>query len=450
MNVTRQEVNAETALLKVTVSSADYQTKVSASLEKYRKQAKIPGFRPGKVPMGMVQKQYGKAILAEEMNKLVSDALYKYIAENKLEILGNPIPQEGSEVKGDFLNPADFEFSYEIGYSPAINLDLSNKSKYDYVKVKIDAKLVDKQVEDLRRRYGKLISSNTVAEKDMILAQFVELDENGEIKAGGIMHSSTTSMEFVEDKDTKNNLLGKKIGDKVTVSASIITRGNADKAALLGIKEDELADHGDLYQMTINDVKVMELADLNEELFARLFPDNLVKSEKDLRERISTDLEGMFGSDSDRLLTRTIYQDLIEKTKVQLPDSFLKRWIKLSNEKPISAEQVEADYDKYSKDLKWQLIQGHIFKANDIKVDQKDALEFTKGLIANQFAQYGIPAPEDAQLTSQAQQALSDRNEANRIYDMLAESKLTEFFKSTVKLTDKEMSYDAFVELANS
>jgi trigger factor len=449
MNVTRQEVNAETALLKVIVSPADYQTKVSASLEKYRKQAKIPGFRPGKVPMGMVQKQYGRAILAEEMNKLVSDALYKYIAENKLEILGNPIPQEGSEVTGDFNNPADFEFTYEIGYSPAINLDLSNKSKYDYIKVKIDNTLVDKQVEDLRRRYGKLVSSDTVSEKDMILAQFVELDENGEIKAGGIMHSSTTSMEFVEDKDTQKALLGKKIGDKVTVSASTITRGEADKAALLGIKVEELAAHGDSYQMTINDVKVMELADLNEELFARLFPDNQVKTEKDLRERISADLAGMFGSDSDRLLTRTIYRDLLDKTTVKLPDNFLKRWIQLSNEKPISAEQVEADYATYSKDLKWQLIQGHIFKANDIKVDQNDALEFTKGLIVNQYAQYGIPAPEDAQLVSQAQQALKDRNEANRIYDMLAEAKLTEFFKSTVKLTDKEMSYDAFVELAN-
>lgn len=450
MNVTRQEVNAETAKLTVSVSQADYQTNVSASLEKYRKQAKVPGFRPGKVPMGLIQKQYGKAVLAEEINKLVSDALYKYIAENKLDILGNPIPTEGSEVKGDFNNPSDFEFEYEIGYSPAINLDLSNKSKYDYVKVKVDADLITKQIDDLRRRYGKLVSSDTVGEKDMILAQFVELDENGEIKAGGIMHSSTTSMEFVEDKAAKKALIGKKIGDKVTVSATAITRGEADKAALLGIKTEDLASHGDSYQMTINDVKVMELADLNEELFARLFPDNSVKSEADLKEKIKEDLSGMFSNDSDRLLTRAIYRDLVDKTDVKLPNDFLKRWIQLSNDKPISKEQIEADYDNYSKDLKWQLIQGHIFKANEIKVDSKDALEFTKGMIVNQYAQYGIPAPEDAQLTSQAQQALSDRNEANRIYDMLAEAKLTEFFKKTVKLNEKEISYDAFVELANA
>ncbi|MFN6085192.1 MAG: hypothetical protein ACK476_09720 [Fluviicola sp.] len=202
--------------------------------------------------------------------------------------------------------------------------------------------------------------------------------------------------------------------------------------------------------MTINDVKVMELADLNEELFARLFPDNSVKSEADLKEKIKEDLSGMFSNDSDRLLTREIYRDLVDKTDVKLPNDFLKRWIQLSNDKPISKEQIEADYDNYSKDLKWQLIQVHIFKANEIKVDSKDALEFTKGMIVNQYAQYGIPAPEDAQLTSQAQQALSDRNEANRIYDMLAEAKLTEFFKKTVKLNEKEISYDAFVELANA
>ncbi|MFN6076244.1 MAG: trigger factor [Fluviicola sp.] len=374
MNVTRQEVNAETAKLTVSVSQADYQTNVSASLEKYRKQAKVPGFRPGKVPMGLIQKQYGKAVLAEEINKLVSEALYKYIAENKLDILGNPIPTEGSEVKGDFNNPSDFEFEYEIGYSPAINLDLSNKSKYDYVKVKVDAELITKQIDDLRRRYGKLVSSDIVGEKDMILAQFVELDETGEIKAGGIMHSSTTSMEFVEDKAAKKALIGKKIGDKVTISATAITRGEADKAALLGVKIEDLASHGDSYQMTINDVKVMELADLNEELFARLFPDNSVKSEADLKEKIKEDLSGMFSNDSDRLLTREIYRDLVDKTDVKLPNDFLKRWIQLSNDKPISKEQIEADYDNYSKDLKWQLIQGHIFKANEIKVDSKDAL----------------------------------------------------------------------------
>ncbi|MDR0802532.1 trigger factor [Fluviicola sp.] len=449
MNVTRQEVNAETALLTVQVSPADYQGKVTVSLDKYRKQAKIPGFRPGKVPMALVQKQYGKAVLAEEMNKLVSDALYAYVQENKLEILGNPIPKDGTDVKGDFDNPGDFEFVYEIGYSPAIDLKLSSKSKYDYVKVKIDDKLIDQQIDDLRRRYGKMSSAEEVNDTDMILAQFVELNEDGSVKEGGIMHSSTTSMEFVEDKKVKKSLAGKKVGDKVTVSATAITRGDSDKAAMLGIKPEELANHSDSYQMTVNDIKRMELAELNQDLFDKLFGPGAVSSEIELRERIANDLIQMFSNDSDRLLTREVYRDLVENTPVSLPNDFLKRWIQLSNEKQVTIEQIEADYDSYAKDLKWQLIQGHIFKANDIKLDNAEVIQFTKGLIANQYAQYGIPAPEDAELTKQAAGALQNRDEANRIYDMLAEAKLTEYFKNTVKLNSKEVSYDEFVEMAS-
>lgn len=449
MNVIRQEINAQTALLTVQVTASDYQGKVNSSLEKYRKQAKIPGFRPGKVPMGLIQKQYGKGVLAEEMNKIVSEALYKYVEENKLEILGNPIPKEDTEVKGDFNNPSDFEFTYEIGYSPAINLDLKGKKKFDYVKVKIDATLIDKQINDLRRRYGKLVSVDEVGETDMILGQFVELEEDGSIKAGGIMHSSTTSVEFIEDKTVKATIVGKKIGDKVTISASAITRGDSDKAAMLGIKADELNNHSDSYQLTINDIKHMEMADLSQELYDKLFGEGTVDSEKALRERITKDLEQMFANDSDKLLTRDVYRDLVDNTPVALPDDFLKRWIRISNEKPITPEQVAAEYDGYAKDLKWQLIQGHIFKSNDIKLDQKEALEFTKGLLINQFAQYGLPAPEESELNKQAGSVLTNKEEATRIYDMLAEVKLTDFFKSTVNLNQKELAYDDFVAFAS-
>ncbi len=450
MNVIREEVNAQTALLTVQVSPADYQGKVNTSLEKYRKQAKIPGFRPGKVPMGLIQKQYGRPVLAEEMNKLVSQALQNYVLENKLEILGSPIPKEDAEVKGDFEQPGDFEFIYEIGYSPTINLELGAKSKFDYVKVKIDDTLLDKQIDDLRRRYGKLISVDKVGETDMILGQFVELNEDGTIKEGGIMHSSTTSLEFVEDKAVKATLVGKAIGDKLSISATAITRGDRDKAALLGITEEELVNHSDNYQLTINDIKQMELAELNQELFDKLFGPGTIDSEKALRERIALDLDQMFANDSDRLLTRAVYRELLDKTAVSLPDDFLKRWIRMSNDKPISPEQVEEEYDNYAKDLKWQLIQGHIFKSNDIKLDQHEAIEFTKGLLVNQYAQYGLPAPEDNELTTQAAKALANRDEANKIYDMLAEAKLTNYFKTTVKLTNKEVAYDDFVAMASN
>lgn len=449
MNVIRQDVDALNAVLKVKVSPADYQNKVKNTLEKYRKTAKIPGFRPGHIPMALVQKQYGKAVLAEELNKIVNDALYGFITENKIDILGNPIPKEGTDVVGDFEKPADFEFEYEIGLSPVIDIPLSAKSKYDFVKVKIDDKLLDKQVEDLRRRYGKLVSTESVGESDMVLAQFVELNDDETIKEGGIMHSSTVSMEFVEDKKVKKSIVGKSKGDAVVVDPTTVSRGGKDTAAMLGIKEEDLAGISNKFKMTINEIKHMEMADLNQELFDRLFGEGVINSEKELRERIAKDLEGMFANDSDRLLTRTVFEDLLETTKVELPDGFLKRWIKLSNEKPITDDQIEKDYDNYARGLKWQLIQTSIFKNNDIKLDNAEVIEFTKGLLVNNYAQYGIPAPEDKELTASAYQVLQNKEEANRIYDMLAEQKLTQYFKSTVKLKDKEVSYDEFIEMAS-
>ena len=448
MNVIRQDVDALNAVLKITIAPEDYQKKVSAILDKHRKTAKIPGFRPGHVPMGMIQKQYGKAVLIEELNKVVNDTLSNYIRENKIEILGNPIPKEGVEVIGSFEKPEIFEFEYEIGLTPKIEVPLSSKSKYDYIKVKIDKDLVDKQIDDLRRRYGKLLSVDSIEDRDMILAQFVELKEDGSILEGGILHSSTISMEYVVDDKVKKELLGKMKNDKVVVKPSTVSRGAKDTAAMLGVKEEELATISDKFQMTINEIKRMELAEMNQELFDKLFGPSAITSDKELRDRISVDMAGMFSGDSDRLLTREIFNDLIVKTTVELPNRFLKRWIKLSQETPITDEQIDLEFDNYLKNLKWQLIQGTIFRENKIGLDNQEVIEFTKSLLISNFAQYGIPAPEEKELLASAMQVLQNREEANRVYDMLAEQKLTQYFKSTVKLNEKEVSYDKFVEMA--
>jgi trigger factor len=449
MNVTKENVDKLNALLKVTVESTDYKQKVDATLADYRKKANIPGFRQGKVPMGIVKKQYGKAILADELNKLVSEALFKFIDAEKLDILGNPLPKEENDVVGDFDNPDTFEFTYEVGLSPEIDIQLSSKSKYDFPKVKIDATLVDKQINDFRRRYGKLVSGESVGETDMILGQFVELNEKGEIKEGGILNSSTISMEFIEDKSTKKELLGKKVGDKVLVSASKVSRGDNDKAAMLGVKEADLATINDQFQLTINEVKVMEMAELNQELFDKLFGEGTITSEKEMRERIASDLSAMFEEDSDKILARRITNDLIDKTNVTLPDGFLKRWILASQkEQTLTLEDVEREYDGYAKGLKWQLIQKEIFKKNDLQLKQEEVLEYTKGLLLKQYAQYGIPAPEDQELTATAQGFLAKKEEAERIYDMMAEIKLVNYFKSTVKLNEKEVDYDTYMKIA--
>ncbi|SFT69467.1 trigger factor [Lishizhenia tianjinensis] len=450
MNVTRENVDELNAILKVEVAKEDYEKKVNDVLSNYRKQANIPGFRKGKVPMGMIKKQYGAAVLGDELNKIVNDALYNYIQENELDILGNPIPKNDAEVKGDFNNPADFEFTYEIGLAPEFDIKLSGRNKYDYVKVKADDKVVDQEVDNMRRRYGKLSAGETVTENDLVMGQFVELVKKDVIKEGGVMNSSTISMEFVEDETTRKKLLGAKVGDAIMVNPEKVSRGGKDTAAMLGVKEEELADLSKKFQFTIHEIKQMELAELNQELFDKLFGEGEIKSEEELRARIAADLERVWSNDSDRLLARNITKDLLAKTEFELPNTFLKRWIQMSQpqDKPVSMEEIEAQYEGYQENLKWQLIQGKIFKSNDIKIDQAEALEYTKGLMAQQYAQYGMPAPEDKELTEVSQKVLANQEEAQRVYDMLADQKLTTFFKETVKLTEKEVSFDEFVKLA--
>ena len=448
MIVTRENVDAVNAILKVEIIPADYQNKVKAGLDKHRASMKMTGFRPGHVPMTIVQQKHGQKVLTDVLNKIVNENLYNFINENKIEILGNPIPSDKIPVKGNFNKPDHFEFTFEIGISPEINISISEKSKYDFVTVKIDDTLIAKQIEDLRRRYGKLISSSTVGETDLILAQFAELKTDETILEGGILHSSTISMEFIEDDKIKKELLGKAIGEKVIVTPASVSRGGKDTAAMLGIKEEELSSISEKFQLTINEIKHMEMAELSQELFDRLFGEGNIKSEIELKSKIEEDLKKMFVNDSDRLLARSIFEDLILNTKIELPDAFLKRWIRLSNDKPILPEQIEAEYEGYAKNLKWQLIQGVIFKSNNLKLDNQEIIDFTKNILKSNFAQYGMPAPEDKELTETAIGLLSKKEESTQILEMIADQKITEYFKNTVKLNEKEVSYDSFIELA--
>ena len=442
MKITRQEIDAQNGVLKVEIDAADYQGKVKAALDKYRKTAKIPGFRPGHVPAGLIQKQFGKSVLAEELNKITNDALYRFIIDEKLDILGNPLPIENG-VEGNFDQPENFTFSYEIGYSPSFELPITAKTKVDYATVKIDKDLITKQVEDLRRRYGKLISSDTVSAKDMVMGKFEELDGKA-VKAEGISHSTTISMEFLENKAAIKLLTGKKINESFELEPKDVSKGPEDAAAMLGISPEAYAELNAKFQFTVNDIKRMELAELNEEFFQKLFADE-VKTEAEINKRIEADLARMFEEDSDRLFTRKVYDMLLEKTSMTFPEAFLKRWIKASAEKPITEEEIENEFAAYLLSLKWQLIQTKIFKDNNIQLTNEEVLDFTKNLVIGNYAQYGLPAPEEAELLETAKRLLQNKEQANGIYDRLAERKLTDYFKSAVSMTKKEMKYDDFV-----
>ncbi|MEJ6590076.1 MAG: trigger factor [Crocinitomicaceae bacterium] len=450
MKVLQQSVDKLNAILKVEIKSEDYQNIVKASLEKHRKSAKVPGFRPGKVPLGMIQKQYGKSVLAEELNKMANDTLYKYITEEKLEILGNPIPTANETFKGDMENPGDFEFSYEIGFSPKFEIPTASRRGIEYFSVKVDDKLISSQIEDLRRRYGKLESTEIVADKDMVMGLFRELDSSGEPKDNGVENNSTISMEFLKDKKAIKSLIGLKVDDSLVLDPKAVAKDAKDLASMLNIKEEDLSGISSTFKFTVNDIKRMQLADLNEDLYAKLFPNQEVSSEAELKTKVTSDLENMFKADSDRLFTQTVYDYLMDKTKIELPEDFLKRWIKISNDKPIDDETLNKEFDSYLKSMKWQLIQGRIFKENDIQISNEEVVEFTKSLLISNYAQYGMPAPEDKELTETAMGLLKDKEQVNGIYDRITEKKLSDYFQANVPMKEKKLSYDDFVKKASN
>ena len=445
MNVIREDLNALNARLKVKVTPEDYQSKVSETLSKYRKTAKIPGFRPGHAPMGMIQKQYGKSVLFDEVSKMVTDAINNYISEEKLNLLGNPIPVEENGFSGDFSNPTDFEFVYEIAFPPQIDVTITKKDSFDFEKVDVNQDLINKQSEDIRRRYGKLVSSDEVKEKDLILGRFVELNDDKSVKEGGIDHTSSISLEFLDSNDAREMFVGKKVGDSVELNPNDVSKGPKDKAAMLGVKEDELENIGSLFSYTINEIKSMELADLNEELFLKLYPDATVTNEVEFLARIKSDLEKMFEQDSDKKLYRTIYDSLMEKVNADFPDDFLKRWIKQVNDKPVTDEQIDSEYDGYRNMLKWQLIEKTLFDKHNLVIDQMELVNFTKHLLRTNYSNYGIFEVDEEELTQSAMKFLQDKKQTDAIISRLAEDKLINLFKTEASLKDKVVSYEDFI-----
>jgi trigger factor len=282
----------------------------------------------------------------------------------------------------------------------------------------------------------------------MILGRFQELNADGTINTEGISNATTISLEFLKDETVSQLLVGKKVNETFELAPSKVAKDSKDMASLLGVSEEIANEITSNFNFTITEIKKMVMADLNSDLYAKLFQEGEVDSEESLKARVKKDMEQMFSKDSDKLLTRSVFNSIMEKTEVEFPTDFLKRWIRMTNDKPVTEEDINLEFDSYLKSLKWQLIQTKIFKDNNIKLDQAEVIEYTKDLLRGNYAQYGIPAPEDAELSETVIRLLQNKEQANGIYDQMAEQKLTDFFKSMVSLVAKPVSYDEFVELA--
>ncbi len=444
MNITQEKIDALNAKLKVQLSSEDYQEKVEAVIVNYRKTASIPGFRKGKVPMGQVKKMIGKSVLIDEVNKLLQEAIYKHITENKVEVLGNPLPLT-SEV--DWDNATDFEFEYEMGLAPEFKVTLDKKSKFDYLQIVADKKMVDHYVTDMAKRYGKMTQPEKSEKTDLMMGEFTQLDGEGNVLEGGINHTSSVALDIIQDKKAQKALVGLAEGDEVKLH---ITKDFSNDAHhMLNIKKEELETLDADFTFKVNKISRMEPADMTQDLFDKVFGKDTVKSEKEFRAKVKEEVEKSFVGESDNKLKNDVILHLIKKTKLSLPDTFLKKWLVTTNEQGLTEEQVEQEYEQYSKSLKWQLIENKIIKDNELEVKNEDVISHTKELIVSNFAQYGQPAPEDKKLEEIAVQVLGNEEERKKVYNQLYDVKTMSLYKEKFSLKNKEVTYDEFVKLAS-
>ena len=450
MQIIEEKIDDLNLVLNIEIKEEDYQDKYKSSLKSYSKTVSIPGFRPGKVPAAIIIKKYGKAVLGEELNKIVNDSLNDYIKSNKLNILGSPMPSDGDIDNGDWDNPSDFNFKYDIGLSPEFDLKLNKRAKHDFLLIDVSDKMVDDQVLELRKRYGKLSAPEVSGDKDMVIGDLVELDDKGEIVEGGLMNETTISLEYLEDKKSKKALTGVKTGDHLVLDARKVSKGDDDLAKILGIDVEAISEYKNNFRFNVKDIKSMQEAELNDEFFGKMGAEGEVKSVDELKAKIKKDTEVQFLNESNRYFLNAMHKHLLEKTELSLPDEFMKRWIKASNEKPISDEQIEQDYENYSKSLKWQLIENKLIEEGGIKIAQEEVLAKAKQFVAGQYAQYGLPAPDDENLSAHANQILQNEDESRKIFDLILEERLISYLKEVVKINEKTVSYEDFVKSAQA
>lgn len=452
MNIKQENIDELNAKVTITIEPVDYEPAVKTVLDNHRKKMTLQGFRPGKVPFGVAKKMYGKAVLAEELNRILSEKLNAHIRENEINIIGQPLPEDIEELVLDFSKT--FEFNYELGIAPEFQVDLSVKDKFNKYKIKVDDGLIEKYLKDFQRRHGSSTESEVVGDTDLIYGSLYELGKDGKRKEGGHHNHTTVAMDYLENKDAKKKLIGKKKGDTVKVEPAKLAKGDVDLSQMLGLPVSELGQVGKEFELVIESIDNIELAPLNKELFEKVLGPGGAATEQEFRDKIALDLEKYLEGDSEKKLRRDIHDKLLERLKLELPDEFIKRWLleqgSTNEEKPISQADIDREYDEYSRMLKIQLIEGQIAKQHELKVELPDIQARVKENIKAQFASFGQSEVADEMLDQFAQNFLQKEEEVRKVYDQLMDEKLSAFYKENVKLQEKEVTFDEFVKLASN
>ena len=442
MNVTRQGEGL-VSVLAVQIAQADYAEKVDTVLKDYRKKANVKGFRPGTVPMGMIKQMYGKYATVEEVNKLVSEALQNYFKDNKLHVLGEPLANEGQkEINWD--KDTDFEFLFDVAFAPEINIELSKKNKADYYKITVDDKMINDTVESYCGRFGKQEDVDDIKGTEFVA---------GPLKCVGTETCvETGSLLLTRVKDNKELAKFKKAkkGDVVTFNPKKAFDDEEETKLFTGAKVENTAAMEADYELTVKSIKRYTNAEVNQELFDKVFGKGNIKSEEEFKARIKSDMERNFAMNSDFKFLADFKKKLLDSNKIELPEDFLKRWLLEANKEneKITPEQIEKEFPLFMEDLRWQLISGKIVKDNNIQVNPNEIEEAAKDFTRMQLAQYGLTNADDKMVENWSKEILKNRDQVNQIYEMEENKKLSVYFKETVKVAEQEVTLEKFNELA--
>ena len=435
MNISRSQVDALNAIVTVAISKNDYADKVAKVLADYRKNANIPGFRKGAVPMSLIEKQYGKSVLLDEVNKILQASLNDYLVEEKLDILGNPLPKITEDFNWD---KEDFTFEFELGLAPDFKVDLNAKSSVVKYEIVADEKMLDEQVARIQKQYGKLISQDKVAEDHTLRGTFTNEEK-------GINNTTTITLDIFNDKKTAKSFVGKKVGDVVELQTKGLFDDDHKLMDYLKVGHDDVHGLDISINFTIEEINAVEKAELNQELFDKLFGEGVVTSVEDLKAKIKEDAESQFAQQADQKLLGDVTEFLIENTKFDLPAEFLKKWLQTVGEKQLTAEEAEVEYARSEKGLRFQLIEGRALAQSNIQITFEDLKSFTSNAIRQQMAQFGQTNPTDEEVQGIVARVLSNQEEVKRLSDQVVAAKLLEVFKEKANPTTKEVTYEEFI-----
>jgi len=447
MNITQEKTGNLNAVVKIKIAPADYTAKVDKAIKDQAKKAQLPGFRKGMVPAAHIKKMYGKSILVEEVNNLLNDTLSNYIAEQKLEILGQPLPKMDDDRDFKWDNTDEFEFDYELGLAPAFDVEITYKDKFTEYVVKADEETLESRIKNIRRSYGKMSNPEVSAADDVLYSELTQLSPDGSVFEGGITSTATIRLDQIKDKKILKSLIGLKKDDEVVIDLQKALEDVSIISKALNISEEDAAELKSNFKLVVKNVNRLEESDLNQEFFDKLFGEGTVTDEAGFRAKITEEVESMFKQDADRKLSNDIYEQLLTKYNFELPDEFLRRWLKATNEK-LTDEELAEGYDDFAKNLKWTLIENKIIKDNQIEIKYEDVVQAAKAKLDAQFRMYSpSPLPED-QLAQYAVQFLQEKENANRVFEEVKALKTFEQIKSVATLDQKEIAYDKFIELA--